>query len=96
MSENVLDQGKRDFGNSLFGFDYDVALPCHPLDLILFRFLVTMSPSQWGKAFISRIARVGPRTKRVVERASASMAVEAFTDTLALISDDNPVLGLII
>jgi len=55
-----------------------------------------MRPWHEGIEFINLVPWTGSRVKIVVESASASIAVGAWTETLALIRGDNPVLGLTI
>ena len=68
----------------------------HSADFIFCLFLVIIKLSHPGKEFINLLPWLGLMTKRVVESASASIAVGALTETLALIIGDNPVLGFII
>lgn len=64
-----------------------------PEDLNVLPPLAITRHSHPGRELMNRFALVGSITNTLVERASASMAVCAVTDTLELNLGDSPVLG---
>ena len=70
-----------------------MAILRQPEDLIVCPPLAIIKHSQLFKESMNWIAWAGFMTNALVERASASMAVGAMTETLVLIMGDSPVLG---
>ena len=67
-----------------------------PEDLNVLPPLAIIRHSHPGWELMNRFAWVGSITNTLVERASASMAVRAVTDTLELNLGDSPVFGSMI